>query len=59
MQPAPDMPESGLDGWSPGKLIFTGILIGFLLSRLIEPTPPVRVVRFQVIPGGGPDLGGL
>jgi hypothetical protein len=57
MQPAPEMPPAGIEGWSPGRLIFVGVLIGFLLARLIEPAPPTRVIRFRVMDGPGPELG--
>lgn len=58
MQAAPDMPAGGLETWSPGKLILVGLVLGFLLARLIEPAPPTRVVRFFDVSAPPPAPGG-
>lgn len=55
MHAVPDLP-AGMPGggWTPTKLIMVGVFLGFVLARLIEPAPPVRVVRFREVP---PDVG--
>lgn len=57
MHAAPDLPILGPETLTPAKLVFVGVVIGFVLYHLLNPPQRVRVVRLAVLPGGtGPDL---